>query len=65
MSNDASVHDHGNCELCDRLEAETRSQRFATATRIRAIAESLVTQEPRRDCVTSLVKLATDLEADE
>ena len=52
-----SAHDHGNCELCDWLE----SQNAALATRLEAIMESLVTQEPRRDCVAALSNLVKNL----
>jgi hypothetical protein len=35
----------------------------AIATRVRGVIESLVTQEPRRDCIQSLERIAKQVEA--
>lgn len=40
-----------------------RAERQALATRLRGIAESVTTQEPSRDCVASLIRLAKELES--
>ena len=54
-----NAHDHGNCELCDALEGH----RASLATRLKGIIESLATQEPRRDCISALERLAKELAA--
>ncbi len=51
---DLSVND---CAALKALLAERQS----VATCLRAIAESLATQEPRRDCVRSILQLADSL----
>lgn len=61
MNRPRDLVDADNAELA-RENRLLRGERQALATRLRGIAESLGTHEPRRYCVDSILRLIRELE---